>query len=1611
MNLKYLLIGLFVSMLVGCGCAVALPFSGEAVQLTGNQTEDIVWNESNFGGFCYNLSDDACTGTEALAIETGALGGPDIDRVIDVSNLTYTTAPIWQEYELHKNLGLTVESDNYDGDSGYWAEFWMGERYVAINGGANKLAEPLVEFNSADTKTLATGEEWDLGGGFALEAKQINLEGEKVWFCLCKNGKEIDSEVINVGDPGSRDRVYTHTEDVAGEEDVPIFSCYVSAAFRGIYSDLVQIEYVFLIDNDVTRFRTGDEYGSMKVATASSYGIILKNNATIDLTPNTSAPIMGKLSFKTTDNTSAIEFYPHLIRDKLPVLSGGGGFVLDDCRIGQPWNLFEGYSIAAKDVALNGNKARIVLLKNGVVVDEALLTEEWRTPVDSDSHYSYVQNETEIINASLKAAFRGNDSNVVELAEVHQHSEVDGNILINNESRLFGSADPAGIPWDIAGGYVLTVEDIGLDGDEVWLELSKNGTVMKETILNDDFTNTSTFACNTSDNGSIHCVVDAVFRGSKAGAVKLVNLSQYSDANGTVLLAHESHLYKTSDPGGISWELVDGYVLTMKDVEEVSRNYQYPGKWDKVWLELSGDGRVLKEDILESGDLFEYRNGLESVDCIVQKVFNGGFADVVKLTNVNQYSDDGMRLIENGTKTYATLDPTGGDIWECFGGYSLALKDVDLGGSRAWLSLSKNGVVAEDAIIHKGGWFKYYNSTGALVFSTCVDTVFRGVETCIVQLMHTMQYSEADGELFIEPSTESWQLPEGYYLTAQEIYRNDSVWLQLSKNDKLVDEGLCYNNSSFSLQNDTTGQTVVSGMVCSDYWDDEYVQLTSITQYHEANGTALATWQSKILYASRSFNNRKTLSAPLRFATTLTVDDSGGADFTSIKTAVDASIPGDTIYVRAGTYIEKVHVHKRLTLEGAGADVVTVTAESASGSVFRVGSDHVNISGFTVTGAADHGGSGIYLSCVDYCNISGNNVSNNFYGICIKYSSNNTLANNTMSENRYNFGVFGDNLSHHIQNIDTSNTVDGKPIYYWVGRQNAQIPGGAGFVGVVNSTNITVSDMALVNNTQGVLFAYAENSRIENVSTSGNEYGIYLSSSSDNTLTDNTMSENRYNFGIFGDNLSHYIQNIDTSNTVDGKPVYYWVGRQNAQIPGDAGFVGVVNSTNITVRDVILVNNMQGVLFAYAENSRIENVSTSENEYGIYLSSSSDNTVANNNALNNCYGVYLSSSSDNALLNNDAAHNWYGIYLDFSSGNLLTNNIATSNDYHGIYLNSSNNNNTLTSNAANFNYYHYYFFGSFGGDGITLSYSSNNTLASNTANSNGECSIQLWHSSNNTLYHNNLITNNKWRNVCDWDGVNQWDNGAEGNYHSNYRGTDSNGDGISDQPYHIPCRCYGCKSYSMDRYPLMQPWTGATSQKGDLNRDGIITPADAAIALQLAARGECVARASADPRSTSPAPAAGMTSVPIAQASALGMSVTDGTCKVVLDARYGDAEAQHVVVTLTLTNTGDQSITVHRPMLPSPESGIALTALDNYPITISCNESVDVRINVRVTGDVAEGTYNATAYFEDIAATITINVHRLTRYNLDCKIADVSGDGQVTSLDALMILQMAEVPT
>ena len=144
-----------------------------------------------------------------------------------------------------------------------------------------------------------------------------------------------------------------------------------------------------------------------------------------------------------------------------------------------------------------------------------------------------------------------------------------------------------------------------------------------------------------------------------------------------------------------------------------------------------------------------------------------------------------------------------------------------------------------------------------------------------------------------------------------------------------------------------------------------------------------------------------------------------GESFSTIQAAVDAANTGDTIIVRDGTYTENVDIDKSITLKSSSGnpEYTIVDAVESYADVFSVTADHVNISGFTVTGAPDF--YGIYLYNADYCDISDNICSHNAAsGIYLSGSNSNSISDNTC----FNNGMGGICLSSSTKNSIANNT-------------------------------------------------------------------------------------------------------------------------------------------------------------------------------------------------------------------------------------------------------------------------------------------------------------------------------------------------------------------------------------------------------------------------------------------------------------------------------------------------------------------------------------------------------------------------------------------------------------
>lgn len=473
-------------------------------------------------------------------------------------------------------------------------------------------------------------------------------------------------------------------------------------------------------------------------------------------------------------------------------------------------------------------------------------------------------------------------------------------------------------------------------------------------------------------------------------------------------------------------------------------------------------------------------------------------------------------------------------------------------------------------------------------------------------------------------------------------------------------------------------------------------------------------------------------------------------DYPTIQGAVNATVSGwgDKIVVAPGTYYECVYIDRsNLTIFGEDAET-TIIDGNYSGVVILVKyASNVNVSSFTL----QHGKVGVHLYASSGC----------------------TLRDVALTGNRANFAVSRDwdapILLHFVHDIDTSNTVEGKPIYYWINEQNRTVPLDAGYIAAINSTNIKMKDLKMTNNFHGALFAYTNSSTIENVTISDNADGV---------------------------NLFH--------------------------------------SNGVLIRDNIVKNCSTGILLGCSDGNTITNNRMENTIYAIELSSSNNNTVFKNTATNPSWtswlvGIILINSNNNTLEENKVTGRggkWYpepdsplewGIAIGLAKGNTVAKNTLTNLSFIGVGLENCSQNIISNNIIAKMGWF-----------AFSIKCSENNTIHENSVK-DSYVGITLDETKNNVVYHNCFVNNTY--HVETWGSFNDvWDVGypSGGNYWSGYKGEDlysgpyqnqTGSDGIGDTPYVI-------NENNVDRYPLIFPPKILAT---DLNGDGKVDILDVGI--------------------------------------------------------------------------------------------------------------------------------------------------------------------------------------
>ena len=235
-------------------------------------------------------------------------------------------------------------------------------------------------------------------------------------------------------------------------------------------------------------------------------------------------------------------------------------------------------------------------------------------------------------------------------------------------------------------------------------------------------------------------------------------------------------------------------------------------------------------------------------------------------------------------------------------------------------------------------------------------------------------------------------------------------------------------------------------------------------------------------------------------------------DYPTIQSAIDAAQDGAVIYVKSGVYHENLKVNKSISLIGENRDSTVIDGNSSEGyrAPIRITSDNVTVSGFTLRDSWD----GIQLWEVSGCNVSGNRMINNHYGIMLGSVSGNSLIGNIINSVELGYGIYL---------LDGSNNViEGN----WI---------------TSSAEGIAVIDELFK---PDAVITSKNNSILGNTIANCTDKAMWFKFTKENLMIGNTIANSTIGLAIiFTDNNTIYQNNfIDNAKQVAGGPEPIWSG-------------------------------------------------------------------------------------------------------------------------------------------------------------------------------------------------------------------------------------------------------------------------------------------------------------------------------------------------------------------------------------------------------------------------------------------------------------------------------------
>jgi parallel beta-helix repeat protein len=253
-------------------------------------------------------------------------------------------------------------------------------------------------------------------------------------------------------------------------------------------------------------------------------------------------------------------------------------------------------------------------------------------------------------------------------------------------------------------------------------------------------------------------------------------------------------------------------------------------------------------------------------------------------------------------------------------------------------------------------------------------------------------------------------------------------------------------------------------------------------------------------------------------------------------------------------------------------------------------------------------------------------------------------------------------------------------------------------IGASSATGTSVDANTVRSSRIGAVSFGTDQVQFKDTRITGGDLGLVLASAQGNVLRNNTIANTEDGFRVVGG----YDHDIDRSNTIDGDPIYYLNGEAGTSVTGedDPGYVAVIDSTDVTVRNVTL-DNVGSLPVVESGGVSVANVSIPTASGGIQLVNTQNSVVrdsrvesggffgsgvairrcetclsgadSGNNEIRNVevsdafYGIVIEDSSDDAVTDSEVTDSLFGVVLAGTDGTAIRRN-ALSDGFYGVLV-------------------------------------------------------------------------------------------------------------------------------------------------------------------------------------------------------------------------------------------------------------------------------------------------------------------------------------------------------